>query len=909
MPSGIDKLIRWVRRRLLLITAINKSGLWLSSALVFSLGLLAIDRLGLVSIPLWIILTICITSFIGSLIWVFIKLPGQVDIAKLLDQKYELKDRIGTALTLDSQEQYIGSSTEQSEIYVNPFSDSVFKDAERTALRINKFREFPVIFPNTWLFALALILAVYLSYEYVPHYDIFGNKQKIEQQQAYTQASLLAQNTVSDIENSIRVITQQPSDASGVADKAFNDSKIDEVLETLNRLNKQLTTPTQDKKTENELSSDELLTKTANELNQLADSLEDEYDTQDKILDKEMQQLANLNNNNDDNSNEDTNSELIKSLRNGNFDKAAEYLDSLAQHYDKLTPDQKKALSQQLSRMSEQLKDHNNDNENINNKKGENKPVNPTKPENPEIEKLKNLNIDEKQAQEIAESNFNKDKIQNALENKGLPREQAEDIAKQISDDAETRKAEQEANDNINRLSQQLKNLSEVIEDNESTSKQTEDNPGNNSDNTETAKNEKDQDTTPPDNNAQENTSTEKPLNDSLQQQQNQQQDVQQQAEEQNQQETTQQQKQDTQKNTGEPVKQQQQQQDQQTQQTVTKEQQQITEQQSTTKSENDKTNPDKQQNKSGKDNSDSNNSEKDTSQQTISKKPQTTQDPAGQNEITEDKSMMPDQENPGEQQGAKPGEQPEDKQSQPDEDSKSNPFMKNLDGLKEEIQNLATKKDNIDKQKTISKEMRNKAKQLLEQLSPEEKEQLQRWASEMKKETPDEESSPSSPPLSGDAPDGNQRLGGYDPLKINNKNALPDSNRDYTVEDVDASGNNLNRQSKNDLASDEKTLAEWYNDIPESYKENKQPTNISDGQASARKSNQSAIQQRLIKAARELEKSLNQNAILPRHQKLIKRWAERLPETLNKKETQTKTNDNPENTNTTTDKPDDSSK
>lgn len=172
---------------------------------------------------------------------------------------------------------------------------------------------------------------------------------------------------------------------------------------------------------------------------------------------------------------------------------------------------------------------------------------------------------------------------------------------------------------------------------------------------------------------------------------------------------------------------------------------------------------------------------------------------------------------------------------------------------LEEALRRLSERRGDAQRQREVSEELRDRARRLAEQMTPEQREQIERWARQRAaEEERDARSGAAGDPSGSDG----ESAGPFDPLE-----------RPYDLEEVDL------RDPDTAMPEDEDytVLAEWLRD---------------NGREMAPGVDNDAVRSSARRAAEATERALNEESIGPRYRDLIRRWADRLPETLEKAST-----------------------
>ena len=165
IDAGVRRARRRLRSRLFLHAATR--GVFIGAILILIYTIL--DRLVFVGFhPLAAAGVLIGAPLVGSLLLAVLRLPGRHSAAVSLDERFDLKERVATAVSLE------GDAT--------PIADAVRADARERLRRLDLKRGMPVRLPTSfvWLVPLLLVLALLASTDLLPYVDVFNRAEAMD---------------------------------------------------------------------------------------------------------------------------------------------------------------------------------------------------------------------------------------------------------------------------------------------------------------------------------------------------------------------------------------------------------------------------------------------------------------------------------------------------------------------------------------------------------------------------------------------------------------------------------------------------------------------------------------------------------------------------------------------------------
>ena len=433
--SPLQHILRRAQRRALTNHALYRIGVGVAAGLSAAIVLLLFDRLTSVAVPFFGLWLLPATGAFAGFVHALFSMPDRMDLAVQLDRSLRLHDRIGTAATLAQQ---------QNSQFIDPeFAALVERHAQRLAESVDVRSATPIYASGVWLVLAPLAAALSAAYLWMPRVNLFegaGSTQAARQQQQFV--STEAQHVASTINDTVADLPR---------DQSLDQSSRTE-LESLDRLAQQLEQAS--------IPPEELPAArddTAARLNELADRLAQQSERELAAAQEIAQRFQGM-----DKAGAPqppmSAKEFTDALTRGDFGEAAKQLDEmindeslaetertrtadhlrdLASHLEKelghKSPDELQTLREQLQQA---LHEQGVDDQTID------QLMNDPPPSNETEEKLKQHNVDEDVARELAE-NIKEHQQQREVE------EQTQRDAQQVNE--ALRKAADELDQNRNK--------------------------------------------------------------------------------------------------------------------------------------------------------------------------------------------------------------------------------------------------------------------------------------------------------------------------------------------------------------------------------------------------------------------------------------------------------------------------
>lgn len=427
-------------RRLWLDALVRSAGRSLTLAGAGGLALVALDRLLGVGLPVWSLVGAPILlGFVGAGFLAARERRRAGDASIVLDHALGLRDRVSSSIALER-------AANDGEAH-DPFLALAREDAERVASEASVRRAIPIRFDNWWLAAPFAAAALVTASLFTPVFDVFGASERRVERVALEEQRERSQEAIEEIKEELRQAT-----ASGAADAATPEQ-----LRTLEDLERELA--------QGDISPDDARTKAASRLDDLARSFEDRAEREDRSLDALGEKFASL----EGRASEESGAKPLEdALRRGDWGAAAEALEQLRRETaadSSISPDERERVARDLDSLARAIE----------RAAGPEQPaqggVDPSRspedagdPERREesgaFDELREQGVPSDVARNLAQSRDAKE-ISDALRREGLAPEQAERLADRIAQENERRASEEQAQRDLRDLAKALNDAAE----------------------------------------------------------------------------------------------------------------------------------------------------------------------------------------------------------------------------------------------------------------------------------------------------------------------------------------------------------------------------------------------------------------------------------------------------------------
>lgn len=256
---------------------------------------------------------------LAALVTTIARRKDSLGVARELDERAGLRESLSTAMCVSASE--------------DPWSKAVVETARARAVGVKVGQAVPIEAPRLWPFAIGSVAALALAWFVIPAWDILNILEKKTEVQKQQQELIAAKSQVEENAKKLDAILERakiqlkdekPDDAAAAAAKAEELKNPEEVRRAAVKR----------------------LSDVADKLNQMKDS---EKAQQSEALKDQLRQLKQ--------SSDGPMHEFQRQLARGNFDKAKEELEKMAQQMadGKLSPEQAEKAKQQLQDMAKQM--------------------------------------------------------------------------------------------------------------------------------------------------------------------------------------------------------------------------------------------------------------------------------------------------------------------------------------------------------------------------------------------------------------------------------------------------------------------------------------------------------------------------------------------------------------------------
>jgi hypothetical protein len=427
-------------RRLWLASLVRAAGRCATFAGVGGLALVATDRVFSFGLPVWALIASPLAIGCAAAILLAAHARRKAgDASIVLDHALGFRDRVSSALALEP--------TSMNGEANDPFFTLAQRDAERVASDAKVRSAIPLRFDNWWvaapLAAVALVTAALLT----PDFDVFGNSERRMTEVALEEQREDAAVALEEIREELRKATANESAEGATPDQ----------LLALEELERELA--------EGSIDADDARSEAASRLEDLAQSFEDRAEREDRALDA----LADRLDARDEGSPTSSASALEDALRRNDFDSAAQALEDLRRDIARdssSTPAAREQLARDLDSLARSLEEASTPRgAQDQSAESESAPGDDRTPKNQEAaDALREHGVPSNAADQLADAQ-NADEIREALHDRGLAPEQADRLAERIADENRNAAAEEQAQRDLRDLSQAIEKAAENARD------------------------------------------------------------------------------------------------------------------------------------------------------------------------------------------------------------------------------------------------------------------------------------------------------------------------------------------------------------------------------------------------------------------------------------------------------------
>lgn len=340
--SQLDRLIAATRRRLFIADAVRLSGRCLMSSASLALGLTLFDRFVVPGLPWWALAAVALSGLPVAISIAWHRRSASLSAAVRLDDGLRLKDRLGSAIAL---------SLDDSADHESGMSQLVHEDAERIAAGIDPRSAARIDWPMSWGAALLVALFCVPLLWFVKPRNVFARPESTADQVAALDARQEAAESLRQRAEQLR--SHDPLDEQ--AQEPGNAQARQQALDTLDRLARQFDSPpggSPNGSSKAASSNDAQLSSAAQQAVELADRLDQQSQIQREVQKRTIDGLSNI----EPPSTPDSEGDFAQSLRQGDLASAQQWLQDLEDRLKNAAPAEREALADSLRETAEQIR-------------------------------------------------------------------------------------------------------------------------------------------------------------------------------------------------------------------------------------------------------------------------------------------------------------------------------------------------------------------------------------------------------------------------------------------------------------------------------------------------------------------------------------------------------------------------
>jgi len=436
--SQLDRLIARTRRRLLIADGVRLGGWWLAISTSLALVAATADRFLAVGLPLWSIVMIALSGLPIAATLAWRRRAAELDAAVRLDDNLRLKDLLGTAVAID------GADRESA------MARWVREDAVRLAGRVDPRAAARIVWPISWGAATLLALACATVLWLVEPRNVFARPLRAAQIAAVEAMRQRAAESLSRRAEELRAASQ----ANEQIASEHQSQAAQEALSTLDRLAEQFAAPPSDStrgpksQSGRGSESDAELSAAAREAIELAERLDREAEVARQAQRRAAERLAQMPQPEQGSPAE----EFVESLRQGDLAAAAEWIESMEQRLEGATPEERARLAESLRRAAEQM-------------------APPAEEDGDETqspdqggEALDELDLPAEQLEQWRQEPPTLDEIRRTLQGQGHDPIDAQQLAERVERDLMDRAADEQARRKVESAAERIRDLADTID-------------------------------------------------------------------------------------------------------------------------------------------------------------------------------------------------------------------------------------------------------------------------------------------------------------------------------------------------------------------------------------------------------------------------------------------------------------
>ncbi len=430
-----------MRRRLLIADAVRLGGACLTISAAAALALTLADRFIALSLPWWVIGVVALSGFPVACAIAWRRRSAGLSAAVILDDSLRLKDRLGTAMALG-----LNDSTERD----SAMGRLVHEDAERLAAGVDPRAAAQVEWPLSWGAALLVALCCVPLLLFVRPRNIFASNPPTPEQVAALDARQQAAQAIRQRAEQLRQGDVNDRESQELADSQAKQ----QALDTLDRLARQFDAPPPTRAPGGSTApgapnSDAELSSAARQAIELADRLDQQSQIEREAQKRALEGLSDVK----PPSASGGADEFADSLRQGDLAAANRWLEGLEDRMKNAPPAEREALANSLRQTAEQIRQA------------------AARQEQPETslsdspqQKLEDLGVTPEQIEQWTEQPPSVDDIRRALQDQGQDAIDAQNLAQQAQRDLAQQAAEEKARHQLEETARRVSDLADSVQ-------------------------------------------------------------------------------------------------------------------------------------------------------------------------------------------------------------------------------------------------------------------------------------------------------------------------------------------------------------------------------------------------------------------------------------------------------------
>lgn len=392
---------------------VRAAGLALTVGAAAAIALVVTDRLLALESPSWLLIGAPVMGAIMvAATWAALTPRRPLDVAAEIDRALRLEDRLGSAMAL------------QSRSNDDPFAALAVAEGERVAPEVRVRQATPIVFGGAWWAWPVVLAAAVAGAIFLPAFDLAQRRQQEAQLAKRTAERDLAAADLAEARNAVAPDETEMVDLATPTD-----------LQTLEELERQLAA--------GEVDPDAARAKAAGALNDAADDLDRAADQDEQSLDALRDQFQGLSETENAPS-----SPLSKALSEGDYGEAQRLIEEYQRQIEQLEESERRAIADELRQLSESI----------------DQPEESAPAPRAAEESLRDLGVPEETLDRLRDET-NPAPIRDALREEGVDEPIAETLADRLAEENRQRQADEQAQRDAQELKDALRDAAEQARD------------------------------------------------------------------------------------------------------------------------------------------------------------------------------------------------------------------------------------------------------------------------------------------------------------------------------------------------------------------------------------------------------------------------------------------------------------